>query len=285
MYLEHPEEWRKLAEDLKIATRAGVPTAFDTETIGCDPDTETPVHNARCIVWSCAIADGDLQPRGYRKARGYMLPWYALTESTCFHPWLRGVYGPIWAHNARFDRHVLANLGVNTGNVKDAIDYLRVIDPGHESYALKKCMQRYLGIDGVKTFKQTFSEARSKLVKRKKRFCVENALHALGKKRKACPECNGGLRTDTWVDQKPLKPRPVSLQEAFGLTYDLRITPFDSTLWLRGEEYACLDSVAEASLASLFWDGRAWLESHNQTKLPRIAAAAQELKKIKDKYK
>ena len=254
-YLDTVGSWLWLLQQLKAASDAGFCTAYDTETIGCDPEEETAVYWARPVIWSIGIADGDLTARGYRKARGFVLPWQALPV---FQPWLRGDYGDVWAFNARFDRHACKNLNIETAApngrsvVKDVLDYMRVLDPGHDSYGLKACTPRYLGYTMMGKFKDVFKLPRSREVQKKRKTCTWDESHHVGEgRRKKCEVCDSLLRIETWTEVKQLSDRFVPLQEVLGLTPSMEVTPGESELWPVAVTYAGLDAIATAEQASM----------------------------------
>lgn len=267
-YLETEKEWLWLLEELKTACKLGFCTAFDTETLGCDPEEETAVYWARPLIWSIGIADGDMTARGYRRARGFVLPWQALYV---FVEWFKGAFGAVYSFNGRFDRHAVANLGIETGGVKDILDYLRVLDPGHEKYSLKDTTPRNLGYEMMGKFLKVFVEERWKVTIRKKKVCTWDESHDYGGgARKKCETCRSLLKTETWEERKQLSDRQVSLAEVCGLTYDLQITPNESSLWPVAVCYAGLDAISTAEQASLIFMGFAFKGSQAQAKIPSV---------------
>jgi hypothetical protein len=260
-YLGSQHQWDWIADELASACKQGIATATDAETLGCDPEFQTPVSTARVIIWSVGISDGVLVPRGYHKARGYVLPWQAAFHGK-LQEWLRGLFGRVWTFNGRYDRHAFANLGVDTSGLVDALDYLRILDPGQDSYSLKSCIPRYLGYNPVGKFKDVFSEPQSKTVTKKLKICSWDKTHDIGgKARKYCECCKALVETLVWEEEKRLPNRKVGMAEACGLTYDMRITPGESSIWPDVQLYSAVDSIGTAEIGD-------FLPTFSSCKLP-----------------
>lgn len=265
-YVGDPARWVDLASDVAKASASGYCVAYDTETIGCDPEEETAVYWARPVIWSIAIADGPLTARGYRRAKGYVLPWQALEV---FRDWFGGKSGTVWAFNARFDRHAVYNLEIETSGVKDVLDYIRILDPGHEKYSLKECCPRYLGYHMMGYFKEVFKLPRFKEKKKWRNVCTWDPTHDTGHKtRKKCECCMSPTVREDYTEREQLSDRFVKFQEVIGLTPDLEVTPGQSELWDTAVTYSGLDAIATAELASMV--GPTFRGAKSVAKLPNL---------------
>lgn len=228
---------------------------MDTETVGCDPGSESPVDSARVVVFSVAIPDGVVCPRGFRAAEGFVLPADALGDRH-IRAWLESEGHKKVAHNARYDRHALANAGVDLRGVVDTVDIYRLIVPGRERYGLKHLVPDLLGWSMFGDFNDVFSAPVYKTtVKRtKKKVCTAHG-EADNANRKYCEVCGEVMVTveKEVVDVKEQKVRRrVSLQEVCQIPVlesgAFEIRPNEQPLWQTFVNYAGADAVGAAQL-------------------------------------
>lgn len=103
---------------------------LDTETYGHDVAASSPAFRAKIHVWSLSFFTKQVSPRGFRQARGAVLPKsaldYAPLRSLLTSPDIR-----IVAHNTRHDQHALANIGINIAlaDVVDTLELARLVWP------------------------------------------------------------------------------------------------------------------------------------------------------------
>lgn len=152
-YLDTPEQWDELAQ---LLTRAGV-FGLDTEFYNVDLKKKSPVGRSKIHVWSVAIRTSRLDPRGFRRARGWCLPVAALQwgplRAVLEDPGVRKA-----VHNQPVDHHALRNHGVALRGAINTLDLLRwthpglINDPGR--FQLKPNMERLLRRSPVCTFKE-----------------------------------------------------------------------------------------------------------------------------------
>ena len=129
---------------IEACHRLGI-VAVDSETYGHDVTTSSPAHRAVVDVWSIALPTGELDPRGYERYRGAVLPAVALS-----HPgWVEVLESDDILkvlHNAGHDAHAFANHGVNMSNWVDTLDLLRLILPDRFKFDLKAAEVEVLGM-------------------------------------------------------------------------------------------------------------------------------------------
>lgn len=165
VYLDKPEQWDALAERCR---RGGV-IGLDTEFHGLDVRKQSTVGRARVHVWSVALRSGVLHPRGYHKARGWVLPGEALR-----HPSIRSLLTDPSvrkeAHNLSVDHHALENEGVVLAGARCTLSLTRwkfpqfVSAPGR--FGLKAVMDRLLGRRPVAEFLDVVADQRTEEVRR-----------------------------------------------------------------------------------------------------------------------
>lgn len=146
-YLDTPEKWVACERTLRAAGVFGL----DTETYGHDVKTSSPAYRAKIDVWSVAVRTPELSPVGYHVAAGAVLPVDAL-------PYFKELLEDelVWKvlHNARHDRHSLANHGVQLRGVRDTLERARLLFPGLEDgFALKPLRVSVLRKSSRDTFK------------------------------------------------------------------------------------------------------------------------------------
>lgn len=254
-YLAHPSDWAWCGARLLASDEV---CGLDTETIGCDPDKDTAVYTARVILFSVAIPDGPLHPRGFRQADGFVLPPQAL-DDPYIREWLESPK-PKVAHNGRYDRHALANGGVLVDGLVDTLDIFRVIAPGRERYGLKSLVPDFLDCETYGEFKEVFSEpiVVKKTKVNKYKVCVVHG-RAESRRRKYCEVCfHKELMVDmeeTVVEEKTLaRRRMIPLQEVCAVRVNetpasrLVPNPGEHQLWETMVDYAGFDAIAAAQL-------------------------------------
>ena len=149
-YLADPSTWDKLAE--RLSRPDAWPLGIDSETFG-QPDRTSPQFRARVQCWSLAVYTTARSPRGYRIARGVVLPRESLD-----HPGLRSLLErediPKLAHNAPHDFHAFCNEGLTVRGLEDTLQWSRVALPGLWcGYGLKDMEVHVLGKEPRPNFK------------------------------------------------------------------------------------------------------------------------------------
>jgi hypothetical protein len=153
-YAETPEDWTRAAEVVRAAGEAGI----DTEFHGVNLRERSPCLTARVHVWSLAVANGGVHPRGYETSDGLVLPAAAL-----FHPPIREVLSDpaivLNAHNARSEYHSIhATAGLELPGLEDTLELYRWVVPGRLKYDLKTAAVEELGVRPLGSFKEVLSE-------------------------------------------------------------------------------------------------------------------------------
>lgn len=251
-YLASPSDWSLLGKRLLASKEV---CGIDTETIGCDPENDTAVDTARVVVWSVGIPEGRMRPRGYREAEGFVLPPEAV-DDPFLRQWLTSEASIKVAHNCRYDRHSLANAGVNLAGLVDTVDIYRVICPGRERWGLKFLTPDILGVQPYGAFRELFSEAIVKESTKVKRVAVCTSHGDQDRIRKRCEVCKDDtvMVERTVVNRRELKTRrQVPLQEIcqFGVNERvgrLRPVPDEHPLWRIFVNYAGADAIWAAQL-------------------------------------
>lgn len=204
------------------------------------------------VVFSVAVPDGVLRPRGCREAEGFVLPAYAVDEPL-LREWLESAEHRKVAHNCRYDRHVFANAGIDVQGLVDTVDIFRLVMPGRERYGLKHLVPDLLGWSMYGDFEDVFSEPVVKTTVKHVRFkvCVVHGRTDNGNRR-WCEFCDEELvvvERDE-VQTKTLKTRRrISLQEICQIPQDRwEIRPGEHPLWQRFVDYAGADAVGAAQL-------------------------------------
>jgi len=130
-YLGDRNQWKKL---LDFIYQDRQPVGWDTEFEGVDFDAgNNCVGTSRIDLWSLGLFTGELHPRGYGVATGYVLP----PEATgYFKGFLEddSIVKP--AHNSTVDVHTMYNAGVDVVNVVDTLHLSRFAFPGKFKYGL-----------------------------------------------------------------------------------------------------------------------------------------------------
>jgi hypothetical protein len=159
VWLDRPEQWDELAGLLRRAGELGL----DTEFHGVELDQQSPVGRGVVHVWSVAVRTGELDPRGYHRCRGWVLPAAALV-----HPRLVAVLEDVTivkaVHNQSVDHHTLRNHGVQLRGAVNTLGLIRWCRPGLITqpgrFGLKALMVSLLGRAPVCSFRELVSYER-----------------------------------------------------------------------------------------------------------------------------
>lgn len=272
-YLAHPADWSWCG--IRLLNSEEV-CGLDTETIGCNPDKDTAVGTARVVVFSVAIPEGALHPRGYRLADSFVLPPQAL-EDVYIREWLESPKKKV-AHNGRYDRHALANEDIEVRGLVDTLDIYRTIAPGRERYGAKALVPDFLGCETYGDFKDVFSEEIRKVTKKlvKYKVCVVHGRFDKVGNRKWCEVCDDELvpMEETVVNETVLKQRrmlsmaevcDVQVRSDVPCGSRLVISPGTHPLWEVLVDYAGFDAVIAAWLYQVRGDR---LDGHRPAKVP-----------------
>src|SRR5574338_697366 len=146
-YLDRPEQWDELADRIR---RAGI-IGLDTEFYGVDVRKQSCVGRAKVHVWSVAIRTKRMDPLGFHRARGWVLPVEAL-----LHTPLRAVLEDAevdkCVHNQPVDDHAMANHGVELRGAINTLDLYRWSHPHLKDFDLKSLMKSELHREPVCEF-------------------------------------------------------------------------------------------------------------------------------------
>lgn len=119
-YLDQPAQWSEL---VARARRAGI-IGLDTEFYGVNVRRESCVGKARVHVWSVALRTKKVDPAGFHKARGWVLPAAAL-EYPEIVELLQDPKVTKCVHNLPVDSHALANRGVKLTGAVNTLNLAR----------------------------------------------------------------------------------------------------------------------------------------------------------------
>lgn len=138
-YLSTPDEWKTLIDYIY---EDGRPIGWDTEFTGVDFDAgENCVGRSVLDVWSIGLYTGELHPRGYERAKGFVLPAEALAF---FKDLLEDESVKKAAHNSTVDVHTAFNAGVDVRGVVDTLHLCRFAFPGRFRYGLDALAREFL---------------------------------------------------------------------------------------------------------------------------------------------
>lgn len=99
----------------KLQQREG-PFGFDTETIGVDPRSQSPVGRGKVACWSLALADRDGRMDNPISGLVHRVFLWGSALPT-FAPWLETA--PLVGHNVfTFDRQIMLNHGIELRNIR-----------------------------------------------------------------------------------------------------------------------------------------------------------------------
>lgn len=158
-YLSTEKQWDKL---ISIVRAKGV-CGLDTEFYNVDPSKQSCVGRSRIHVWSIAVRTGKLDPRGYTKCIGWMLPSAAL-DYPPMRELLEDAKVKKEVHNENVDKHSFRNHGITLRGARDTLNYVKwqrpelINLPGR--FKLKNLMWVLLRKNPVCTFKALVSDER-----------------------------------------------------------------------------------------------------------------------------
>lgn len=175
-YLDKPSEWKRLIEFIyaDVGEHGISPIGLDSEFIGVDfDDGNNCVGRSVLDVWSIAVLNGKLHPRGYECATGYVLPARALTA---FKSLLEDENVTKAAHNSTVDIHTFFNAGVDVMGVVDTLHLCRFAYPGKFRYGLDILSKEFLDESKFMSFDDLCSVPRivTKQIQVKRCSCGEN---------------------------------------------------------------------------------------------------------------
>lgn len=152
-YLAKESEWDQLSKFLETYTDI---LGLDSEFEGVDfSEGDSCVNKANITVWSLGILSNEIHPRGYRKAKGCVLPRSALE-----HRGLRKILTDSArikaAHNSNVDVHAFNNAGVDVLGVVNTLSLARWMVPGEIQYNLNALGEKYLGVGKTEEYKDIF---------------------------------------------------------------------------------------------------------------------------------
>lgn len=154
--LEDTTDAQRLADAL--AKHPDRLTAVDTETIGCNPKTQSPVGNSIVVCWSLAF-------RTAGEVKRYFIWW---RDSEPLRAWLESD-APKTGHNIwTYDRHAFKNMGVELGGIQQCTARKARLWRSDKRFkvGLKQLMYQFWGYDLGKFDKLFSRPAAGKLVKR-----------------------------------------------------------------------------------------------------------------------
>jgi DNA polymerase-1 len=147
------------AEQALLAKLGQLPGPFglDTETVDCNPRTQSPVHTAKLVCWSLAW----YEPGAEDANRAFL--W--ADSLPVFKRWLENWRVPKVGQNLyTYDRHVFFNVGITLrGIVGDTQVISRLLSLTNE-HGLKFHMESTLGYEPVGEFRELFTKPVIKLV-------------------------------------------------------------------------------------------------------------------------
>lgn len=166
-YLDEPWQWDALVTLCRAAGGFGCDSEFDGLNVG----KQSCVGRARVHVWSVAVRTDRLDPRGYHRCRGYVLPASSL-DYTPLRALLEDESVRKDLHNQSVDDHAFHNHGIRLRGARNTLGLVRwyrpelVNEPGR--FKLKSLMHSMLGRSPVCTFKELVSYERQVQVPKEK---------------------------------------------------------------------------------------------------------------------
>lgn len=124
-YIASEEEARPILERIRAE---GLPVGLDTEFYGLDIREQSPVARSVCHVFSLAIPDGPIHPRGHHECTSWVLDG-SLLRVDCVRAVLEDpeIHKPV--HNQPVDHHTIRNAGVRLRGAVNTLQMARFILP------------------------------------------------------------------------------------------------------------------------------------------------------------
>lgn len=255
-WLDKPAEWDEI---VRIIRKKGL-CGLDSEFTGVDfKNGDSCVNKAQIHVWSVAVLTDQIHPRGYRVARGAVLPRAALS------------YGPIVdllqdpsilkpAHNSNVDVHAFYNAGVDVQGIINTLGLYRWMFPGRMTFNLDDIGTDYLGVGKTESFDDLFRYPNMITVLKDKKVKVCDCGEDKCRKRK------GHTKTEIVIQEE------VDKQAGWAYADQSLVVP-GHPLWERYEAYARRDAVLAASaydyaLRQIMMTEIPWYTQHEYTSCP-----------------
>lgn len=234
-----PGAWAQVAAAIRRHGKMGL----DTEFYGCDPSKQSTYGRARVHLWSVAVHNGRIHPRGYESAFGAVLPAEAL-EFGELRDLLVDAAVVKAVHNLPVDSHSLANHGISLAGAVNTLNAARwywpelVPSSGGPGFGLKALKQVLLGKPGGPSYEEVFTIRRTvaSLKHKKERKCQCGAVPC---RRRGAGHVRETVETEymTFKDEDYLVPLPEVVPGHF--------------LWERALPYAAEDAVDALELYDL----------------------------------
>ncbi len=238
-YLDKPEQWDELAARCR---KAGI-IGLDTEFYGLDVRKQSCVGRARVHVWSVAIRTKRLDPLGFHRARGWVLPSEAL-----LHPILRLMLEDDavekCVHNQPVDDHAINNHGVALAGCINTLDLARwawphlVTDGG---FGLKALMGKKLHRDPVCEFTDVVTDTRKEVIEKIRKVKATTCSCGVLK----CRKRKGHEKTQVTTEV------PFSLEKLLEYEHPLESIVPGHPRWELLVEYAVEDAIAALEIEEL----------------------------------
>ena len=169
-YIDNEKDILRLVDYIREEQCIGL----DSEFTGVDFDAgDNCVGRSVLDVFSVAVGTGELHPRGYEIATGYVLPRHALGA---FKQVLEDGRIVKAAHNSAVDIHTFFNSGIDVRGVVDTLHLCRFAYPGRFKYGLDALSREFLDESKFMSFNDLCSVPafKTKQIKVKKCSCGED---------------------------------------------------------------------------------------------------------------
>lgn len=245
-YLGTEKEWAELARYL-TEDYAG-PIGLDSEFEGVNfAEGDSCVNKADITVWSLAVLSEVLDPRGFLRGRGCVLPRSALA----FRPFTQILESPRLKvlHNSNVDVHAFYNAGVDLDGVVNTLSLARWMMPARLTYNLDDLGVDVLGQGKTEGFNDLFRYPNIIQVEKKKTVkrcsCMSEGCRL--RKARYVPEL------DIFVEHNKYEVTEVELVDKqdgwkFISQYEVCKAGPDHPLWNRYIAYAQRDAVLAVEL-------------------------------------